>query len=693
MGEAIRHIMSPLYQMELLGTCRLVDLATGETVEFRTRKAKCLLGLLALSASGELNREQLASLLWDPAPEEQARASLRQALKEIREVLGLRAEDVISADRFVVALQASALDIDVRRFRDLIATADSDVNAALKAAALWKGELFGALLPSAPVFEAWVQVERSHLRSQLTKSLTDRLEALIRANDFSDARIAEELVRIEPSHELAHQYLMRFHAARGDQAAALRQYALLDRILAEELDSEPSKESNNLLVAVKLGDISLQRVAPKEAPPAIAVRLARQGPPKITIRPPLTRFSDASMDYLGEGFAYVAKVCMSRFRCWIVIPWPSKGYESDTAVDYTAVGQAIDADFVIDCVFDWRSPAGKLFVSLVDCRDGSQVWSNIYSVAANELQELGSTVAGAVAANLASQVNYISLLRYARDVPGSPAAYDMWLKGHQLSRLWNAEADETAAALFAQSIELDPGLACGYSSLASILNTRGMVRPGYKGRETDCATAFKLAQNAIALDPFDSRCHISMAWSWLIARSAERAKSHFKLAVELNPYDSETLIAAAMGIAFLGNMQEAQRWSTLALSLNPLYPEYFLGYLAAIHYLDGDYEATVAAVERCPDVFPDLAMWAAAAYAQLDKKREAVSAYGKFRALTAPSWEGGSPLLEDDLELWLLDIMPIVWPEGRRSFEQGIKMARRLAEKPKSQSTSATNTA
>jgi DNA-binding SARP family transcriptional activator/TolB-like protein len=665
-----------LFRVELLGGCRVLNTTTDQEVVFRTRKAKCLLGILLLSPAGAMNREQLASLLWDPAPEDMARGSLRQSLKELRDTLG---EGAVTADRFTVALVEGAFVDDVRAFRDLIAASiganGADREAALRAAALWKGELFGAVLPSAIVFEAWVQIERSHLRSALTKALTDHLEALIAAGDFGDARLAEELVRIEPSHELAHQYLMRFHALRGDQSAALRQFALLERALEEELDSEPCEDSNALLVAIKRGDIALQR---SEPPP----RPARQGPPRITIRPPLTRFSDTSKDYLGEGFAYLAKSCLSRFRCWIVIPWPNTGYGSPAAVDYAAVGQAIQADFAVDCVLDWRAPACKLFVTLVDCRDGSEVWSRIYAISEYDLAELSSSVAGAVAAHLAAQVNYISLLRYARSSPGDPVAYDLWLRGHQLSRQWDPQADIEAEALFARSIGLDAGLACAHSSLAQILNTRSMVRPGYPGARADYAAAFKHAQSAIALDPYDARSHISMAWSWMIAGSAERANSHFRLAVDLNPHDSETLISAANGMAFLGKADEAAQWSNLALTLNPIYPEYYSAYLAGIHFMRGDYRATVAAVEKCPDVFPDLVVWAAAAWALLGQEAEAGLAYQSFSALTARIWEGPQPPTEDGMEDWLLAALPIVWAQGRQGFAEGIRLARQMAHKP-----------
>ena len=643
----------------------------------RTRKAKCLLALLLLSPSSSMNREELASLLWDPAPEELARGSLRQALKELRAALGPDDDGVLSADRFMVSATEAAFDLDVRRFRTLLNPSQTDRTMVLQAADLWKGELFGALMPNAPVFEAWVQVERSHLRNLLTKALTDQLEAQLLAQDYADARVAEELVRVEPSHELAHQFLMRFHAMRGDQSAALRQYGAMERMLDHELDSEPSADSNALLVAIKRGDIGLDRIERKIAP-------TRMGPPRITIRPPLTRYFDDSKDYLGEGFAHLARTCLSRFRAWIVIPWPSAGFDPPAAVDYSALRRAIDADFAIDFVLDWRGAKAKLFVTLLDCRDASEVWSRVYEIAELDLQELSSDVAGTVASNLASQVNHITLLRQARHFPANPAAYDLWLRAHQLSRLWTPEADADAEAMLARAIEMDPGLASGHAVLAQILSTRSMVRPGSPARQADLAEAFRHAQRAIALDPYDPRCHISMAWNWLILNSAERANSHFRLAVDLNPYDAEVLIASASGMAFLGNLDEALKWAADALNLNPIYPEYYTGYLASIHFMNADYAQAIRTVEKSPDVFAHLAIWKAASLALLGEEKAARAAYDTFAGLTSALWMGdGAPTI-DDLETWLLSTLPIVWPKGKTRLIEAVRLARQGAYDPAS---------
>ncbi len=672
--------MTAQYVLQILGDCQLVDRQAQQTVGFRTRKAKCMLGLLALWPEASMSREKLASFLWDPAPDEQARASLRQCLKEIRDILGESADEVLVADRTTIRLNISTIDVDALALMQQLASAKTDRALALKLAGMWKGELFGEILPAAPVFEAWVQVERSRLLTALSTLLSDHLKQQLSAHDFADQSIANQLLRLEPCHELAHQYLMQFHAMRGDQAGALRQFETLAKALADDLDSEPSAESVDLLVAIKKGDIrSTVDLAPFAQTEPQKDHSPPQGPPKIAIRPPLTRCSDGSKDYLAEGFSNLVKVNLSKFRCWIILSWPSSGFDSKIKVDFTALGASIGADYILDPVLDWRGEQGKLFISFIDCQDGSEIWSDIFPINESELQSLSSIVAGTVASRLASRINHITLLRYARATPGNSAAYDTWLRGHQLSRAWTIDADLQAQELFSRAIELDPGLACSYASLASVLSTQSIVRPGYADAENDRKRAFDLAQKSISLDPFDSRNHIAVAWNWLLAGSAQRAHSHFKLAVELNPYDSETLIASAMGMAFIGHIDIAVQWSNTALELNPLHPEYFLIYLAAIRDWAGDYAGAVQTIKQCPDMFLDKNAWAAAAHARLGENEEAIAAYNGFVEAVSAKWEGGDSPSTANLHAWLFNILPVVWKDGRRNLEADLLSVHKIS--------------
>ena len=60
----------------------------------------------------------LAGLLWGESPEAEARASLRQALKHLRDAVG----DLLQADRAVVSIWPIPIACDVLEFREAVRT-------------------------------------------------------------------------------------------------------------------------------------------------------------------------------------------------------------------------------------------------------------------------------------------------------------------------------------------------------------------------------------------------------------------------------------------------------------------------------------------------------------------------------------------------------------------------------------------
>ena len=84
-------------------------------------KALALLAYLTLEPRPH-TREALADLLWGESPEAEARASLRQALKQLRDSLG----EVVHCDRRLVEL-AEPVRCDVTEF---LAQAEPDPEAA-----------------------------------------------------------------------------------------------------------------------------------------------------------------------------------------------------------------------------------------------------------------------------------------------------------------------------------------------------------------------------------------------------------------------------------------------------------------------------------------------------------------------------------------------------------------------------------
>ena len=84
----------------------------GQDLTPKSRKSRAILAMLAVAPRGSRSRVWLRDKLWSDRGEDQASASLRQALLDIRSALGPAAAHLVSADKHTVSLDLAALHID-----------------------------------------------------------------------------------------------------------------------------------------------------------------------------------------------------------------------------------------------------------------------------------------------------------------------------------------------------------------------------------------------------------------------------------------------------------------------------------------------------------------------------------------------------------------------------------------------------
>ena len=101
-------------RIHLLGSMTIET--DGRPVAVASKKARALLGYLALREGAEVSRGVLTGLLWGERSESQARASLRQTLSELRAALG-SASPSIMASKETVAWVAGSAWIDGSRVK------------------------------------------------------------------------------------------------------------------------------------------------------------------------------------------------------------------------------------------------------------------------------------------------------------------------------------------------------------------------------------------------------------------------------------------------------------------------------------------------------------------------------------------------------------------------------------------------
>lgn len=143
-------------RVHLIGPFR-VETIGGVNLTPRSKKARAILAMLMLSPRGARSRVWLRDKLWSDRGEDQAAASLRQALVDIRKALGPEGGEVFSADPHTLSIDLDAIEVDAFRLRD--GTADARLRAEAETAGAAEHFLEGIDVRD-PEFEDWLSVER-----------------------------------------------------------------------------------------------------------------------------------------------------------------------------------------------------------------------------------------------------------------------------------------------------------------------------------------------------------------------------------------------------------------------------------------------------------------------------------------------------------------------------------------------------
>lgn len=209
-------VQTARFELALFGTFRLsVD---GADIALRGRKACALLAYLALAHSHRATRETIADLLWTDRGAEQARASLRQTLAELRAIPGI--DDMLVIERTMLCLLEGAVISDLGRI--LAASARGDLGALSAALVPIEGGLLDSLGDVSPRFDEWLASERPAQVERVVASCLASVEGAGMTRPEEALAILRALDRIDPLNEGVARMGLRLDHAIGDSAALHR---------------------------------------------------------------------------------------------------------------------------------------------------------------------------------------------------------------------------------------------------------------------------------------------------------------------------------------------------------------------------------------------------------------------------------------------------------------------------------------
>ncbi len=232
-------------------------------------KGRALLAYLVIESDRPHRRASLATLLWSERPEALARANLRQTLHRLREALNATARDppylLITPQDIQFNCQSDCW-VDVSAFSQAVAVClnhhpqgsalcQECANRLQEAVDLYRGDLLaGFCIPNSPRYEWWLLSKQEEYHRQAIEILAHLAEHYEHIPDYTRViQTAQRAIELEPWREFAHRQKMRALALAGQRRAALRQYELLQQILAVELGVAPALETIRLFEEISTG--------------------------------------------------------------------------------------------------------------------------------------------------------------------------------------------------------------------------------------------------------------------------------------------------------------------------------------------------------------------------------------------------------------------------------------------------------
>ena len=519
-----------------------IRLDAGPLLVPRGKRAEAIIAFLALAPGRHVSRERLIDLLWPDRATEQAQASLRQCLSELRALAPERSW-LASASGYV-QWNAATVRIDILEAMARLRNAPDEA-AALEALNAVSPEQL-ATVNAGPAFEDWVRDMRAKIERDLAAAVLACVDLFSKASDFRAIRNVIDAFLLEyPEHEEMTVVAMKAEISLGEEAAALRRFARMKQTLADDLGCAPGT------AATALRDALLSGKRPEVAAAASGEARAAEGsgPPLILV-PKFGHGDDPQASALATTLREEILSGLSRFRDIRISSRASLSSANDIehgqrARSYELIVTHLDYD-----------PSPRLAVRVVRSSDQEIVCAETL-----DLQHSGtaSGVANVVRRVIAEVLPAVSDHFFRRLAHRANGPYDAYLIARYRSIHGRTPGEIAAArAELEEMVSTNPDFIPAYPPLIRLLNTdHGYSALGISGTP-ERRRAFELARHALKADPQDAHNHTVLGFCHLWHGQATLARGRFDRARELNPYHAERLDEVATGYTYLGDLHAAR---------------------------------------------------------------------------------------------------------------------------------------
>lgn len=580
-------------ELRLVGPLRLVR-TDGTDLTPTSAKARGLLALLGTAPELRRSRLWLQDKLWSDRGPEQAAASLRQALVEVRRSLG--------PDRDCLGGETGWVALDPARVRVRSAPQPEDWGVGGEAP-----EFAAGLDVADPEFEHWIRDRRAAFEDSLAGH---EPPAPVRAPEEPAAPSAPSTPAAVPSSRAR-----RLRAPIWVAGLAV----LLASVIAASALLRPDS-------------------APED--PGVAARVP-QDRPSIMVLPFAALGGDDKAEAFTQGVTRDIVTDLSRFGSLFVMAARSSARIAADLSGPRALTTDLGVRYVLTGSVQWLDDTVRVNTQLMETATGRHLWTERFDRPADDLLAVQNEISRRVVDVIGpvgsgqGKLRAAELERLSRVPTESLQAYDHYLQGVVRFDRGTPEDNLAARNAFAWATSLDPDY-----TKAMAMEAWTHLSAYWNGwtdtPERALARADALAMRAVEMDPGEPYAHWALGAVRLFQRRHDLALAAYRRSVELNPNGADLMVYLGWALIYAGEPDAGIAQMERAIARNPYHPGWYLWDIAWGHFTARRYGDAVAALEARNPKTPYTHLLLALSYHKLGRAGDAARATDAFRAADEP---------------------------------------------------------
>jgi adenylate cyclase len=351
--------------------------------------------------------------------------------------------------------------------------------------------------------------------------------------------------------------------------------------------------------------------------------------PTIAILPFRELTSEPRWEFFASGLVEELVNEVNQYEHVIAVPCRPTGVQDDRGTF------CYGARFLLEGSVRRDDAELKIAAHLTDTVMVRQVWGQSYKVPleASRLIRTQEELARDVMAAIADEYGVIArrMIGESRHKPPLElSSYEALLRYHHYMLLLSEEAAHDAFAALSRATESEPEYGPVWAALANLYAHAWVLDRSDVHEPLE--TALEYAKRGVTLAPGSQLARTILSYVWLLRGDMNRFAAEVETALSFNPHSPNYSGTIGYMFAIAGEFDRGEKLLRRAIELSPSHPVWFHHGMFTVHFLRGEYEEALVAIEK---VHHRVSFWddvqMAAALGMLGRIDEAKAAMRKLR--------------------------------------------------------------